>query len=135
MIYFNIIALVLSVWRITEIVITQDGPFSVFKRLRPRWKVLQCPFCFSVWASAIGVFLYHFFPCVNWIFALSWTYGFSSMFARRLSTWANEVAKKGRELLVAENNGQISVVRTDFTAQEQLRIFSAFKDSLSCSVK
>jgi hypothetical protein len=129
--HLNLIATILSVWRITEIATTQDGPFSVFKRLRARWKVLQCPFCFSVWAAAIGLALFHFWPLANWIFALSWSYGLSALFTKRLAAWANGGNKKCRELLIEESNGQVTVVRSDFAAQEQLHIFSAFKDNLS----
>src|SRR5689334_15383270 len=113
--YLNIIALVLSAWRITETATTQDGPFGLFKRLRSKWKVLQCPFCFSIWAAGISLSMFYLYPWVNWVFALSWSYGFSSLFAKRLAAWANEGAKKSRELLIGENGNQISVVRSDFT--------------------
>lgn len=130
--YLNIIALVLSVWRITEIATTQDGPFGIFKHLRPKLKVMQCPFCFSVWASMIGLALYRYWPIANAIFAISWSYGFSSLFARGLATWARGDNKKaGRELLIVEANGQVNVTRTDFTVQEQANIYSGFLNLLS----
>lgn len=69
----------------------------------------------------------------NYVFALSWSYGFSSLFSRRMATWANDGKKKEaiKELLIGQSaNGQVSVIRSDFTDTEHLHIFNGFTNAL-----
>jgi len=132
----NIIALAFSVWRITEIVTSQDGPFGLFKALRVRFKVFGCPFCFSVWASLLGLLLYRYWQPGNYLFALSWSYGLSSLLAARLAAWAGVKKKEAvRELLIGQSSdGQVSVIRSDFTATEHLHVFQGFLSNLNRNI-
>jgi hypothetical protein len=71
----NLLILILAVWRISSLLVNEDGPFSVFGRLRHRLgvrydeysqpygenevaKALTCTWCTSVWVSFVLAALY-----------------------------------------------------------------------------
>ena len=73
------IAAVLSTFRITELLICDDGPLSVFARLREFLKkylfdgVLECYYCASGWVSlAISGYLWHLNAVSTPYVALYW---------------------------------------------------------------
>jgi hypothetical protein len=87
----TILVLVLATWRLTSLLVWEDGPFEVFARLRrllgvrydeksqavgTNWfaKGVICPACASVWFGAFWAVAYLLWPDVWWValpFALS----------------------------------------------------------------
>jgi hypothetical protein len=88
MLEFLIVAL--AVWRVTSLLVNEDGPFDIFEKVRffvgVRWdehsekygknvlgEAFTCVWCLSVWTSAIGaVFIapsLAWYPC--YVLALS----------------------------------------------------------------
>lgn len=59
---FHFIILSLAVYRLTVLVSRDGGPFKVFVKLRTidRLKVLKCPYCSSVWISAVVNVAYYY---------------------------------------------------------------------------
>lgn len=61
--WVELLLLILAVYRLSRIVTKEDGPFSIFETLRyvtrEHWvgELLECPLCFSVWASGLCVLL------------------------------------------------------------------------------
>jgi hypothetical protein len=88
----NLIILTLATWRISSLLVNEDGPFDWFNRFR-YWvgvryndrdvpyglnvfgDLFSCVFCFSVWIGAILAIAYYFQPNLTyWVclpFALS----------------------------------------------------------------
>lgn len=66
------IALVLSVIRLTELVVV-DTIWEPIRR-RTGWYVWTCPRCVSVWTGLVATLLYIYFPFANWPFAVSALY-------------------------------------------------------------
>lgn len=80
----EVIITALAVWRASEMISDEEGPFSIFARLRsitpkaPPWgwigRGFDCPWCVSFWAALVAVgWLYlsgHLFDL--WMFPLWW---------------------------------------------------------------
>ena len=56
--FYWLILGVLSVWRVTHLLVAEDGPWNIFARLR-RWvgagffaTLISCFYCLSLWVSA-----------------------------------------------------------------------------------
>ena len=48
----------LAIWRLTSLLVYEDGPFNIFDRLRdapPLQRLLGCFWCTSVWTAAVIV--------------------------------------------------------------------------------
>lgn len=87
----DLVILVLATWRLTSLLVWEDGPFEVFARLRHllgvqyddlnrpmggNWlaKGVICPACASVWFGTLWAVAYWLWPDVAWValpFALS----------------------------------------------------------------
>jgi hypothetical protein len=75
--FLRFIMCILTCYRITELIVLDDGPFDVFKKLRESvgklaaiyssarglGKLINCPFCVGVWIS-VGVIFLLMFPTV-----------------------------------------------------------------------
>lgn len=57
---FPFIVLSLAVYRLTVLVSRDAGPFNVFVRLRDKSKLAKCPYCSSVWISAVVNVAYYY---------------------------------------------------------------------------
>lgn len=87
----DLLLLTLATWRLSSLLVSEDGPFDIFQRLRDALKVYPvkvndeitckaerpafgmfcCVWCMSVWCSAILLVLYQFAPVVIWWLAIS----------------------------------------------------------------
>ncbi len=68
------LALILATWRLTSLLVQEDGPFQVFARLRdtlPHGGLLTCIWCCSVWTAALLYLLYLYIQWPVWILAIS----------------------------------------------------------------
>ncbi len=58
MIFTSVVLGGLAVWRVSQLVVRDDGPWQVFARLRRRAEstagngVISCIYCFSLWVAA-----------------------------------------------------------------------------------
>lgn len=71
--FLDLLVLALATWRISNILVKEDGPFRVFERARARLRGRpNCIYCVSVWVAA-GLFAIHLLltPYVAWVFAIS----------------------------------------------------------------
>lgn len=58
----------LACYRLTVLFARDTGPFDIFKRLRARWRLFECPRCTSVWAGMIiELFIFGFTTELNCI--------------------------------------------------------------------
>lgn len=69
----HVLAAVLATWRLTD-AIAADRIFEPVRRRAPRWYVLTCPRCLSVWVGLACTLAFAFIPWLNWPLALSWMY-------------------------------------------------------------
>lgn len=87
----EIVVLALATWRLTSLLVWEDGPFEIFAKLRYRlgvrydeqsiaygtnWfaKGVVCPACASVWFGFLWAIAYWIYPHTWWValsFALS----------------------------------------------------------------
>lgn len=80
----EVVVLALATWRLTSLLVWEDGPFEVFARLRHRlgvrydeasqmygsnWfaKGVVCPACASVWFGALWAVAYFLWADVVWL--------------------------------------------------------------------
>jgi len=61
--WFDFIILGLATWRISHMLVWEDGPFDLFEKTRNRFdegfffdRLFACVWCLSVWVGAILVF-------------------------------------------------------------------------------
>jgi hypothetical protein len=83
----DIIILILTTWRLTSLLTSEDGPFGIFERLRKlagvRYdgdglpfatnevaKAFTCPWCLSVWVGAALAIAHYLLPTVAFWLAL-----------------------------------------------------------------
>lgn len=52
----DLLILSLATWRVSHMLVSEDGPYKVFARLRERfgkrWGALICVYCMSIWVAA-----------------------------------------------------------------------------------
>lgn len=60
----------LAVWRISAIIVYEEGPFNIFGLLR-KFKLFQCFACTSVWVALFVLLFYEIVPELFMLFALS----------------------------------------------------------------
>ena len=72
----------LSVFRVSELFVIDNGPWEVFKKLRNLFpegssmdNLLECFFCQSGYWSIVIVFLTHLVLCFTWPIAILWWLG------------------------------------------------------------
>ena len=80
----KVVVLALATWRMTSLLVWEDGPFEIFMRLRyllgvrydeqsqiygSNWfaKGVVCPACASVWFGTLWAVAYWLWPAVWWI--------------------------------------------------------------------
>ena len=58
--WFDLVIFSLAVWRVSSLLVHEDGPHAVFRRMREMcesrgwelfWQLFQCVWCTSVWVS------------------------------------------------------------------------------------
>jgi hypothetical protein len=122
MLTVHIIAAVLASWRLTELLTLDTGPGGVFAKARKSFPVfLGCARCVSVWAGLLCCLALCFLPWVNWPLALSQTYLISTVLASvltRKTDTKNQSGNKSRELVVAIDDGQISLRKNEWSPEE-----------------
>lgn len=86
--WFSFVILALVTWRVSSLLVNEDGPFYVFERIRARVgvqnhtvdnqrflaQVLSCLWCCSIWVGAFWTLLLFLLPQSIWLaipFALS----------------------------------------------------------------
>lgn len=84
MIFLDVITASVATWRFTHMLLTENGPFRVFRRIRERfgvvyaqddehqvvsfkYEVLTCPWCMSVWVGMGVTLLLRFVPGGRWL--------------------------------------------------------------------
>jgi len=70
----DLLVLSLATWRLTSLVVQDNGPWRIFARLRARTTlggVLECVWCCSVWVAAGLLALHLFFWPLTWLLAIS----------------------------------------------------------------
>jgi uncharacterized protein DUF1360 len=75
----HILILSLATWRISSLLVNEDGPYQMLAELRSKTikytKLLECVWCVSLWIGVILIVAYYLFPLYAiWImlpFALS----------------------------------------------------------------
>ena len=77
--FFDLLIFSLATWRISSLLVHEDGPYAIFRRIRERtehmkielfWALFQCVWCTSVWVSAGVLLAWHFQPEATRIFSL-----------------------------------------------------------------
>lgn len=64
----------LAAWRLAWMLVKEDGPAEMFKRLRTRtslWGLLKCVHCLSFWLAIVGFLIYPYAPNVVQIAAIA----------------------------------------------------------------
>lgn len=107
----HIIALILSVFRLTEL-FTFDRITATIRTKFPSY-LWSCPRCVSVWAGFAATGLFLLSPWLNWPFALAYLYlvHLEAEVQRRLLA-------KGRQMLITQVPEGFRIERTDFAPQE-----------------
>ena len=93
------LAAALATWRLTEL-IALDKVAEPLRRRLPRWYLLTCVRCLSVWMGILTTLAFAFVPWLNWPLALSWLYlwRLESVQLRRQSAQANEATLRALKM-------------------------------------
>lgn len=101
MTYLDVIVGGVATWRLTRMLLMENGPYRVFRRLRElsgvvyvddeslevssfKYEITMCMWCMSVWVGLALTLLQRFVPGGRW-FLLPFTYSaINSMVARQL---------------------------------------------------
>lgn len=76
----DLLLLALSCWRLSYMLVKEDGPFRLFANLRTLIlvnighstpNVFNCIMCMSVWVAALVLLIYPFAPIVVWWLSIS----------------------------------------------------------------
>lgn len=70
--FFDLALFGLATWRVSSLLVHEDGPYAVFRRMREAsksfeifWQLFQCVWCTSVWIGGGVLILWLIEP--NWI--------------------------------------------------------------------
>ena len=75
----DLILFSLAVWRLSSLLVHEDGPFAIFRRFREElerrgselfWALLQCVWCTSVWVGTGLILFWMVAPTVARPFAI-----------------------------------------------------------------
>jgi len=88
--FFELLIMVLATWRLASMLVSEDGPFDVFRRIRSLWgithhddgtvaqipdttlaKLFTCMWCMTLWMAAVVYLLWIVAPVAVWILGLS----------------------------------------------------------------
>lgn len=79
--WFSFVVLALATWRVSSLLVNEDGPFGIFDRIRSLHEpdsqvaeVLSCVWCTSIYVGAFWTILFFVSPLALWFaipFALS----------------------------------------------------------------
>lgn len=58
----TLIVLSLAVWRLTSLLVSEDGPYDVLVKVRIMTRAFSCLWCLSVWLGAAVVLAWYFVP-------------------------------------------------------------------------
>ena len=57
---YDLLLLALATWYTAYVVVQLDGPFTVFKRIRPRTRGLtECIYCFAPYAAVLWLLIWY----------------------------------------------------------------------------
>lgn len=77
--FFDLLILSLATWRISSLLVHEDGPYAVFRRgrefmerngLELFWQLFQCVWCTSVWIGAGMMVAWNFYPEYTRVFSV-----------------------------------------------------------------
>lgn len=81
----DLLILALATWRLAYLLINEDAPFQVMKRIRARTTLgglLTCIYCASIWSAAGWVALWLLVPSLTWIVYIFAVSGAALMLAK-----------------------------------------------------
>lgn len=62
----DFLILTLAVWRVSNLIVNEDGPFQMLAKFRQGavkvTHLFECVFCLSVWLGLIAAIAYYLFP-------------------------------------------------------------------------
>lgn len=90
----------IATWRITHLLLYENGPFTIFRKLRERfgvvyaeegssevvsfkYEITTCPWCLSMWVAGAVTLLQLFSSKVRWLY-LPFTYSAAAVAINRL---------------------------------------------------
>lgn len=75
----NYLILTLAIWRVSNLLVNEDGPFQMLVKFRQGavkvTHLFDCLFCTSVWLGLIAAIGYYFFPF--WVVAVALPFALS----------------------------------------------------------
>ena len=72
--WFDLVVFSLAVWRVSSLLVHEDGPHAIFRRMREGcesrglelfWQLFQCVWCTSVWVSGGMIALWWVSPAIG----------------------------------------------------------------------
>lgn len=74
--FMDFIIIGLAAWRLSSLLVDEDGPWQVFLRVREKMNVEGCLWCLSIWIGIVLTGIYWYSPQSLW---LSWPFALSTV--------------------------------------------------------